>query len=149
MAGDLNRTILMGRLVTEPELKQTSTGFSVCENRIAVKRRFVRDGGQEVDFLSFVAKRHNADYLARYFHKGDRLVIIGELHNEEYRDKDGNKRSFVKVEDVEVYSIKEYRGDSAQSEQMESTQQSYDAPSYAKNSEPSFEQLRGDDDLPF
>lgn len=149
MAGDLNRTILMGRLVAEPELKQTKTGFSVCENRIAVKRRFVKEGGQEVDFLSFVAKRHNADYLTRYFHKGDRLVIIGELHNEEYRDNDGNKRSFVKVEDVEVYSIKEYRGDTVQSASNENEQQSYDAPQYAKENSPSFDQLRGDDDLPF
>lgn len=150
MAGDLNRTILMGRLVSEPELKQTTTGFSVCESRIAVKRRFVREGGQDVDFLSFVAKRHNADYLVRYFHKGDRIVIVGELHNEEYRDKDGNKRSFVKVEDVEIYSIKEYRGDGAQSEPTVEQQQSYNAPSYAKSNSPTFEQLRGgDDDLPF
>lgn len=149
MAGDLNRAILMGRLVAEPELKQTTTGFSVCENRIAVKRRFVKDGGQEVDFFSFVAKRHNADYLVRYFHKGDRLVIVGELHNEEYRDKDGNKRSFTKVEDIEVYSIKEYRGDSSTLETYENTQQNYDAPSYSKNNTPTFDQLRGDDDLPF
>lgn len=150
MAGDLNRTILMGRLVSEPELKQTTTGFSVCESRIAVKRRFVREGGQDVDFLSFVAKRHNADYLVRYFHKGDRIVIVGELHNEEYRDKDGNKRSFVKVEDVEIYSIKEYRGDGAQSEPTAEQQQSYNAPSYAKSNAPTFDQLRGgDDDLPF
>lgn len=149
MAGDLNRTILMGRLVSEPELKQTTTGFSVCENRIAVKRRFVKEGGQDVDFLSFVAKWHNADYLGRYFHKGDRLVIVGELHNEEYRDKNGNKRSFVKVEDVEIYSIKEYRGDSTRTDENGSAQQNYDAPSYAKNNAPSFEQLRGDDDLPF
>lgn len=150
MAGDLNRTILMGRLVSEPELKQTTTGFSVCESRIAVKRRFVREGGQDVDFLSFVAKRHNADYLVRYFHKGDRIVIVGELHNEEYRDKDGNKRSFVKVEDVEIYSIKEYRGDGAQAEPTAEPQQSYNAPSYAKSNAPTFDQLRGgDDDLPF
>lgn len=144
MAGDLNRTILMGRLVTDPELKQTTTGFSICENRIAVKRRFVKDGGQDVDFFSFVAKRHNADFLARYFHKGDRLVIVGELHNEEYRDKDGNKRNFVKVEDVEIYSIKEHRGDGESSQQ-----DTYNAPQYAKNTAPSFDQLRQDDDLPF
>lgn len=144
MAGDLNRTILMGRLVADPELKQTTTGFSICENRIAVKRRFVKDGGQDVDFFSFVAKRHNADFLARYFHKGDRLVIVGELHNEEYRDKDGNKRNFVKVEDVEIYSIKEHRGDGEGSQQ-----DTYNAPQYAKNIAPSFDQLRQDDDLPF
>lgn len=148
MAGDLNRTILMGRLVADPELKQTSTGFSVCENRIAVKRRYVRDGGQDVDFFSFVAKRHVADYLVRYFHKGDRLVIIGELHNDEYVDRDGNKRSFTKVDDVDVYSIKEYKGDDT-GNNVDSNAQTYDAPQYAKNNSPSFEQLRQDDDLPF
>lgn len=151
MAGDLNRTVLMGRLVAEPELKQTATGFSVCENRIAVRRRFVKDGGQDVDFFSFVAKRHNADYLVRYFRKGDRLVIIGEIHNDEYRDKDGNKRSFTKVDDVEVYSIKEYRGEGGQQQGDGETpqQNTYNAPRYAKNNAPSFEQLRQDDDLPF
>jgi single-strand DNA-binding protein len=148
MAGDLNRTILMGRLVADPELKQTSTGFSVSENRIAVKRRYVRDGGQDVDFFSFVAKRHVADYLVRYFHKGDRLVIIGELHNDEYVDREGNKRSFTKVDDVDVYSIKEYKGDDT-GNNVDSNTQTYDAPQYAKSNSPSFEQLRQDDDLPF
>lgn len=146
MAGDLNKTILMGRLVVEPELKQTSTGFSVCENRIAVKRRFVREGGQEVDFHNFVATRHNADYLCRYFHKGDRVVIVGELHNNEYTDKSGSKRSITRVEDVEVYSIKEYSGDRFANSGAENT---YDAPQYAKNAAPTFEQLKQDDDLPF
>jgi single-strand DNA-binding protein len=148
MAADLNRTILMGRLVNEPELKQTSTGFSVCECRIAVKRRFVKEGGQDADFFSFVAKRHSADYLVRYFHKGDRIVIVGELHNEEYTDKDGNKRSFTKVDDVELFSIKEYRGEDQQNV-GESAQTNYDAPQYAQKSTPSFEQLKRDDDLPF
>ena len=145
MAGDLNRTILMGRLVVEPELKQTPSGMSVCENRIAVKRRFVREGGQEVDFFNFVARRHNADYLVRYFHKGDRLVIVGELHNEEYTDKDGRKRSIAKVEEVEIYSIKEYRGDG----QTNDESGTYNAPQYVQNNPPSFVQSRHDDDLPF
>lgn len=148
MAGDMNKTILMGRLVLEPELKQTTTGFSVCENRIAVKRRFFRDGGQEVDFIVFVAKRHNADYLCRYFHKGDRVVIVGELHIDEYRDRDGNKRSMTKVEDVEIYSIKENKNE-YQSNEGDASQANYDAPQYAKNVDPSFEQLKQDDDLPF
>lgn len=147
MAGDLNRTVLMGRLVAEPELKQTATGFSICENRIAVKRRFVREGGQDVDFFIFVAKRHNADFLVRYFHKGDRLVIVGEIHNDEYKDKDGNHRNITKVDDVEIYSIKEYRNDAQQDNQ--GSENTYNAPQYAKNNSPSFEQLKQDDDLPF
>lgn len=147
MAGDLNRTVLMGRLVAEPELKQNATGFSICENRIAVKRRFVREGGQDVDFFIFVAKRHNADFLVRYFHKGDRLVIVGEIHNDEYKDKDGNHRNITKVDDVEIYSIKEYRNDAQQDNQ--GSENTYNAPQYAKNNSPSFEQLKQDDDLPF
>lgn len=149
MAGDLNKVIMTGRLVSDPELKQTTTGFSVVESRIAVKRKFVKEGGQDVDFISFVAKRHHADFLSRYFRKGDRIAIVGELHNEEYRDNAGNKRNFVKVDDVEVYSLKEFRGENAQSGANEG-QQGYDAPQFAKNNSPTFEQLRGgDDDLPF
>jgi single-strand DNA-binding protein len=148
MAGDLNRVVLMGRLVLEPELKQTTTGFSVCENRIASKRRFVREGGQEVDFVSFVATRHNADYLCRYFHKGDRVVILGELHIEEYRDKDGNKKSMTKIENVEVYSIKEYLGEKPKADTGEQPN-GYANPGYEQGRAPSFENLKNDDDLPF
>lgn len=142
MANTLNRIYLLGNLVMEPELKKTSTDLSVCDNRIAVKRKFVKDGGPDTDFFNILLLKHNADYICRYFHKGDRVLVIGELHNEEYQDHEGNKRYTTKVLVDEVISFK----DRSDSNRQEPTV----APSYQKRTaEPSFEQLRSDDDLPF
>lgn len=140
MAGELNKVIMSGRLVVDPELKQTTTGISVCENRLAVRRSFVKDGGQDTDFINIVVMRHSADFLCRYFRKGDRVLVVGEYRNDEYKDKDGNRKYSPKIEVKEIYSIKE----PAKASDGETVQTDY-----AKNDLPSFEQLRQDDDLPF
>ena len=143
MANTLNKIYLLGNLVLEPELKKTTTDLSVSDNRIAVKRKFVKEGGADTDFFNILLLKHNADYLCRYFHKGDRVLVIGELHNEEYQDHEGNKRYTTKVVVDEIVSFKD-RGDTQRAAPTV-------APSYqqSRNVEPSFEQLRADDDLPF
>lgn len=93
----LNTAILMGRLVADPELRQTPNGVSVCAFRIAVNRRYSKDGEQQVDFIDIVAWRQSAEFVSRYFSKGRMIIVEGSIQTRNYEDKNGNKRTAVEV----------------------------------------------------
>ena len=90
----MNKVILMGRLTSDPELRQTNSGLSLCNFSIAVNRRFNKD---ETDFFNCVAWRQTAEFISKYFIKGQQILLIGELNNESFTDKCGNKRTVTKV----------------------------------------------------
>lgn len=93
-----NRIILMGRLVADPELRQTQTGLSVCRFRIAVDR-FAKQGEErKADFISCVAWRQTADFISRWFAKGQLIHIEGRLQNADYTDKNGIKHYAMEVQ---------------------------------------------------
>ena len=93
-----NRIILMGRLVADPELRQTQTGLSVCRFRIAVDR-FAKQGEErKADFISCVAWRQTADFISRWFAKGQLIHIEGRLQNADYTDKNGVKHYAMEVQ---------------------------------------------------
>ena len=85
----MNKVILMGRLVADPELRQTQNGISSCRFRIAVNRRFAnkQTGEREADFISCVAWRQTAESINRYFKKGSMICVEGELRQSNYPDK--------------------------------------------------------------
>ena len=86
----LNRVILMGRLVADPELRTISNGANVCRFRIAVDRNYVQQGQErKADFFTCVVWRQTADFVMRYFRKGSMIAVEGEVHNSNYTDKDG------------------------------------------------------------
>lgn len=93
----LNVVILMGRLVADPELRQTPNGVSVCAFRIAVNRRYSKDGEQQADFIDIVAWRQSAEFVSRYFSKGRMIIVEGSIQTRNYEDKNGNKRTAVEV----------------------------------------------------
>ena len=94
----LNRVILMGRLVADPELKTTNSGVSVCSFRIAVDRNYVKNGEQrQTDFFDIVAWRSSAEFVCRNFSKGSLIAIDGQLQSRQYQTKDGSNRSTVEV----------------------------------------------------
>ena len=94
----LNVCTFMGRMVREPELKTTGTGVSVCSFCLAVDRNYTPKGSEKVaDFIDFTAWRGTADFIAKYFTKGDMIAVTGELQTRMYEDKDGNKRKAVEV----------------------------------------------------
>ena len=94
----LNRVILQGRLCADPQLRQTPNGIPVVSLRLAVQRDFGgQNGEQKTDFISVVAWRHTAEFISRYFHKGEMMLLEGALQTREYEDKDGNKRTAVEV----------------------------------------------------
>ena len=95
MSLNLNKVILAGRIVAEPELKQTPSGASVCSIRIAVNRRFQsRDSQQqnEADFFNVTAWQNSAEFIAKYFHKGSAICVCGRIQNRTWVDQSGQKR---------------------------------------------------------
>lgn len=89
---NLNKTILIGRLVREPEVKETQSGTHVCTFTIACDRMKTKTNPEPgADFISCVAWQQSADYLAQYGHKGDTVAVEGRISTRDYEDKDGKK----------------------------------------------------------
>lgn len=89
----LNSVVMMGRLTAEPELRQTPAGVNVCSFSIAVGRSFAKQGEErQTDFFDVVAWRGQADFVARFFHKGSMIAVQGRMETRTYEDKNGVKR---------------------------------------------------------
>ena len=137
MSLNLNKTILAGRLVSAPEVKQTPSGNTVCNIRIAVNRRVSGGDHPESDFFNVTAWRGTADFVARYFHKGSSICIVGSLQNSSWQDQKGEKH---------------YRTDILADEVMFVDSKSESQPaqsSYGQQTVPKFEEIGNDQDLPF
>ena len=94
----INNVVLMGRLIADPELKNTNTGLEVCSFCIAVDRRFQKkDGEKQTDFINVTAWRQTAAFVFKYFRKGQMIALQGSIQTEKYEDMDGNKRTSFKV----------------------------------------------------
>ena len=94
----VNRVVIMGRITVNPELRQTQGGVSVLSFTVAVDRRFTNPGGErQADFIYCVAWRHNAEFISKYFVKGQMIAIDGMLQSRNYIDKNGNNRSVTEV----------------------------------------------------
>lgn len=96
----MNSVKLSGRLTRDPELKQTQAGVPVASFGLAVDRKFNRD---EADFIPITAWRKTAEFVAKYFHKGQRVIISeGRIRVTPFTDRDGNKRTRFEVVADEV-----------------------------------------------
>ena len=93
----LNVVVLMGRLVADPELKKTPGGVSVCSFRIAVDRSYTKDGERKADFLDIVAWRQSAEFVCKYFRKGNMIALTGQVQTRSYEDKNGSRRTAVEI----------------------------------------------------
>ena len=94
----INRVVLMGRLVSDPELKTTNTGVSVTSVRIAVDRGYVKAGEErQSDFFDVVARRSTAEFVCRNFSKGSLIAVDGQLQSRQYQAKDGSNRTVIEV----------------------------------------------------
>lgn len=136
-----NKVILVGNLVETPELKQTPSGVSVTNFRIAVSRRFKEEGKQDTDFIGIVCWRQTAEFVTKYFEKGRSILVCGQLQQRSWEDKDGNKRSTLEVQADEV-SFVDKKHTEAQAIPVQTT-----PPPYASESE--FIAYSEDNDLPF
>lgn len=124
----MNNINLIGRLSADVELKQTSNGTSVCSFTIAVNRPRVKD---TTDWINCVAWRHNAEFIAKYFKKGQAIAISGVLTSRKFKDQNDKTHTAFEV----VVDTAEFCGGK---------------PADAPNSnEPNFEEAGENDDLPF
>lgn len=85
----MNKVILIGRLTADPELKQTSNGTAVCRFTVAVNRKFTdkTTGQREADFISCTAWSKTAEFISRYFKKGQMICLDGEIRTGSYQDR--------------------------------------------------------------
>lgn len=86
----MNIVILKGRLTKDPEIKTTNSDTKVCSFSIAVNRRFSKEN--EADFINCTAWRQTAEFIHKYFAKGQEICINGNLQVRKWEDKDGNVR---------------------------------------------------------
>lgn len=100
----LNKIFVTGRLVANPELKQTPAGVPVSTFRIACDRDFKNGNGEkEADFITIVAWRGTAEFIAKNFSKGRLITVIGRLQIRPYTDNGGNKRTATEIVAEAVY----------------------------------------------
>lgn len=93
---NFNKVILGGRLASDPELKTTPSGVSVCTFSMAVTRRHSGEDKQ-TDFINIVAWRQTAEFISNYFSKGSSICIVGQLQTRSYTDRDGKTRYVTEV----------------------------------------------------
>lgn len=94
----LNKSILMGRLTRDPELKFTSQGTPVVSFSIAVDRNYSGNNGErQTDFIPVTAWRKTAEFISQWFTKGQMIVVVGSVQSRNWEDKNGNKRTSIEV----------------------------------------------------
>lgn len=100
----LNKAILMGRLTADPELRKTQNGISVTTFTLAVNRNYTKSSEQsQTDFIDIVAWRNTAEFVSRYFVKGQLVAVEGQIQTRTWEDKNGQKRKSVEVVASEVF----------------------------------------------
>ena len=140
----LNQIILHGRLTADPELKQTQSGVSLCNFNIAVDRSYKSGEDKITDFFNCTAWRGQAETIARYTKKGNKVAVTGSVQLRNYEDNQGIKRTAVDiiVQDVEFLTPK--TGDGF--DDMDAPAPRSQAPAKKK---PVLQMLEDDSDVPF
>lgn len=144
----LNKAILVGRLTADPELKTTTSGVNFTNFSIAIDRPYRTGTERQTDFIDIVAWRATADFVTKFFKKGNAIAVDGSIQVRPYTDKDGNKRRAFEVVAANV-SFVERKGEATGGESR-----GYDAPpqpavSYESGDVGEFQMLTSDEDLPF
>ena len=139
-----NLVVLTGRLTADPELKTTQSGISVTSFSVAVNRPYRTGEEQQTDFINVVAWRKTAEFIAKYFKKGNMIGIEGSIQTRKYTDKNGNNRTAFEVV-VNNAQFVESKRDSAVSQGSEQPA------SFSNAGADDFSDLSdvSDDDLPF
>ena len=139
----MNSINLVGRLTTEPELKTTNSGKSVCSFTLAVARPRVKD---TTDFINAVVWEKSAEYLTTYGRKGNIVAVTGVLTSRKYDDKDGNHRTAFEVV-CDSVSLCESRGNGQVGTNTTPTAKTQNNGIVEPHIQ--FEEMSNDDELPF
>lgn len=101
----MNKVILLGRLTKDPDVRYTqSTNTMVTSFTLAVNRRFVKQGEErQADFINCVAWNKTAEFVSKYFRKGQQVGVIGRIQTRNYDDEQGIKHYVTEIIAEEVY----------------------------------------------
>ena len=139
-----NKVIIMGNISNEVELKQTQSGTSVCSFNVAVGRYSKDPREAKTDFFTVVAWQQRAEFVSKYFKKGQTILVSGRLENREWKDKQGNKRISTEIIAEEI----SFAGGKESSTEAKS--EPYTPSVYSTESSQNFEEISsGDEALPF
>ncbi len=126
----------MGRLTKDPEIRYTQTNNTmVASFSLAVNRRFTKEGEQQADFINIVAWSKTAEFVSKYFKKGQQVAVVGRIQTRNYDDDKGQKHYITEVVAEEVYFADSKR---------ENTETSNNATTQTTDFE-----ITSNDDLPF
>lgn len=109
----LNISCIMGRLTRDPEMRRTQSGVDVASFTLAVERDFSgkATGRKDVDFIDVLAWRQTAEFVSKWFKKGQMMAVEGRLQSREYTDKQGNKRKAWEIQADRCYFAGDAKGD--------------------------------------
>ena len=155
----LNLMVITGRLTADPELKTTPGGVSVTSFTVAVDRPRQKSGRErQADFFDVVAWRNNAEFITRYFSKGDLICVQGDMTTRTYTDKNGANRKVYEL----VAESAHFCGSKKSREEgpvVTAPKAAYPTPqpptpvqqepSYSQTGFDGFTEIPSDDDLPF
>ena len=146
----MNKTIIMGRLTAQPELRQTQNGTASCRFAVAVNRRFKNANGEyDADFIPCVAWRQTAEFVSRYFSKGSMICVEGSLRTGSYQDRNHSDVTHyttdLYVDNVEFCGSKQNNGEQGQTQQTTTVQTSQGAITIGADEY----ELLAEDDVPF
>lgn len=114
----MNKTILMGRLTRDPELRYTSgeNSIAIARYTLAVNRKFSRKDEPNADFISCVAFGKSAEFAEKYFHQGSKIVVCGRIQTGSYTNRDNQKvyTTEVVIEEQEFAESKNARSNDSQ-----------------------------------
>lgn len=153
----LNVAAIVGRLAADPELKHTQSGVSVTSFTLAVDRSYTKAGAErQTDWIDVVAWRQTAEFVCKYFTKGRQMAVSGSLQTRNWEDKNGMKHKSTELvaNDVNFVDSKRDSGSAGGNYAPAPTPSqpaafNEPAPAYSSGSSEDFEEILGDDDLPF
>ena len=141
----LNKVILMGRLTKEPELRHTQSDIPVASFTLAVDRGYKRDNDAvNVDFINIVAWRGTAEFVSKWFTKGQLVAVSGKIQTRSYQDKDGKNRTATEVVADEVFFAENKKNNAEGTYDTGKTETAEFEPIQGE-----FEEIDDDEPLPF
>ena len=148
-----NKCILQGRIVAQPELKQSTSGLSVTSFSLAVDRKGKTGEDKQCDFITIVAWRQTAEFICKYFSKGSAILVCGEIQTRSWHDQNGQKRYATEVvaSEVSFCETKKNSEGNSTSQNQNATQGKFGASTYNPYTSESsgFETVKDDENLPF
>lgn len=137
----LNHIVVMGRVVRDPEMRYTQSGKPVVSFTLAVERDFSQD--KVTDFIDCVAWNKTAEFVSKYFRKGQMMIACGSLQSRKWEDRDGNKRTSWEIQAQNIY-FGEAKKDSG-NDGYGGGEPSYNPPTAHE----AFDEIDDDGELPF